>query len=77
MIKGKKFTKYIDKFDVNKIKELNNNGKTCIYYKLYINVNKSNKHLIFNFLYDNSNCYLTRKKSKFNYNTEVTSNLND
>lgn len=40
-------------------------GKTCIYYRLKINVNNSNKNLIIDYLYKDSECFLTRKKLKF------------
>jgi len=40
-------------------------GKTCIYYRLKINVNNSNRNLIIDYLYKDSNCFLKRKKDKF------------
>jgi hypothetical protein len=51
-------------------------GKTCKYYKLYINTGKGVMLKLYNYLYKDSEKHLTRKKDVFekllNFNTEIT-----
>lgn len=40
-------------------------GKTCMYYRLYINLGKGIRQKLFKLLYDNSEFSLSRKRNKF------------
>lgn len=55
-------------------------GKTCEYYPLRFNYNRNRYDKIkeiYNWLYEDSNCFLERKKNKFNSYLEYRANLID